>query len=744
VKTNVVPFTAVLGCFFVGIFAATLPALAQSNLALRVMAANITSGNLQSYEGPGIRIFQGLKPDIVAIQEFQYGGSSASNDLRTLVNSAFGTTYSFFVEPTGNIPNGIVSRYPIIAAGSWDDTEVNDRGFAWAQIDLPSTTNALFVISVHLLTSGSSVRNTEATNLKALIQANILATYPNAWIIVGGDCNTDARSEACINTFKTFLSDAPIPTDAESGGNEDTNAGRNKPYDYVLPSFSLTTFLTPSVVGSRTFPKGLVFDSRVYSPLSDVSPVQSGDSGVSGMQHMAVVKDFLIPVGALVTNPPAITTHPVSQTNSVGANVTLSVVATGTAPLAYQWRFFGTNLNGATATSYSLTNIQPTNAGDYTVVITNIAGSITSSIATLTITTGPVITNQPQSLSINVGDNATFDVGVTGAAPFGYQWRLSGTNLSGATTNPLSLANVQTTQAGDYSVVITNATGSITSTVATLTVNTTPSGTLTVLAGWDMSPVTNYGVSPMLATTNAANITVGGLTRGSGVGTSGTAAGRAWGGNGFDAPSPATAVSANDFATFSISAQAGYNVSFSAISKFDYRRSSTGPATGVLQYQIGAGAFTDITTLSYPAIGSGASLSAIDLSGIAALQNVTANTMVTFRIVNHGATSSGGTWYVYDTASSIAPDLVVQGIVSSITASNPPAIAPSLSNITLSGSQLQFLLTGTTSSNYIVQATTNLNGANWISLRTNPAPFLFIESNVIALPQRFYRGTVAP
>jgi endonuclease/exonuclease/phosphatase family metal-dependent hydrolase len=744
VKTKVVSFTAVLGCFFVCCLAITPRVQAQNNLALRVMAANTTSGTQQSYEAPGIRIFQGLKPDIVAIQEFQYGGSSASNDLRTLVNTAFGPSYSFFVEPTGNIPNGIVSRYPIIAAGSWDDTEVNDRGFAWAQIDLLSTTNALFVISVHLLTSGSSVRNTEATNLKALIQANILATHPNAWIIIGGDCNTDIRSEACINTFKTFLSDAPIPTDAESGGNEDTNASRNKPYDYVLPSFSLTNYLTPSVVGTRTFPKGLVFDSRVYSPLSDVSPVQSGDSGVSGMQHMAVVKDFLIPVGAPVTNPPAITTHPVSQTNSVGANVTHSVVATGTAPLAYQWRFFGTNLGGATATSYSLTNIQPTNAGDYTVVITNIAGSITSSIATLTITTSPVITNQPQNLSINVGDNATFTVGVTGAAPFDYQWRFFGTNLSGATTNPLALANVQTTQAGDYSVVITNATGSITSTVATLTVNTTPSGTLTVLAGWDMSTVTNYGVSPMLATTNAANITVGGLTRGSGIGTSGTAAARAWGGNGFDALSTATAVSANDFATFSISVQTGYKVSFSAISKFDYRRSSTGPATGVLQYQVGAGAFTDITPLSYPAIGSGASLSAIDLSGIAALQNVTANTMVTFRIVNHGATSSGGTWYVYDTASSVLPDLVVQGFVSSITASNPPAIAPSLSNITLSGSQLQFLLTGTTSSNYIVQATTNLNGANWIPLRTNPAPFLFVESNVFALPQRFYRGVLSP
>jgi endonuclease/exonuclease/phosphatase family metal-dependent hydrolase len=224
VKTKAAPF--VFSLLVVAVcFSLVTPTRAQSNLNLRVMAANTTSANNQSYEPEGIRIFQGLNPDIVAIQEFQYGGSSASNDLRTLVNIAFGTEFSFFVEPTGNIPNGIVSRYPIIAAGSWDDTQVNDRGFAWAQIDLPGT-NDLYVVSVHLLTANSTVRNTEATNLKALIQANFPS---NAWLIVGGDCNTDARSEACINTFKTFLSDSPIPTDAVSGGNEDTNAGRNKP-----------------------------------------------------------------------------------------------------------------------------------------------------------------------------------------------------------------------------------------------------------------------------------------------------------------------------------------------------------------------------------------------------------------------------------------------------------------------------------------------------------------------------------
>lgn len=500
VKIKVVPFAAVIGCFFVCCLAVAPRVQAQSNLNLRVMAANITSGNLQSYEGPGIRIFQGLKPDVVMVQEFQYNNSSASNDLRTLVDTAFGSSFNFFVEPTGNIPNGIISRYPIIAAGSWDDTQVSDRGFAWAQIDLPGT-NDLYVISVHLLTANSGVRNTEATNLKALIQANILASNPNAWLIIGGDCNTDSRSEACISTFKTFLSDTPVPLDGVSGADADkTNAGRSKPYDYVLPSFSLTNFLTAVVVGTHTFPSGLVFDSRVYPTLSDVTPVLSGDSGAVNMQHMAVIKDFVIPIGATTTNPPSITTQPLSQTNAFGGTAAFSVVATGAAPLAYQWRFFGTNISGATTASLTLTNLQPTNAGNYTVVITNAVGSITSAVATLTVNAAPAINGQPQSLSVNLGANAAFNVTAAGGTPLYYQWRFAGTDIANATNSTYTRLNVQAGDAGNYSVVVTNFAGSVTSAVATLTVNVTPAG---IIAQWNFNSTPADG-STTTGTTNAS------------------------------------------------------------------------------------------------------------------------------------------------------------------------------------------------------------------------------------------------
>jgi hypothetical protein len=87
---------------------------------------------------------------------------------------------------------------------------------------------------------------------------------------------------------------------------------------------------------------------------------------------------------------PTITLHPQSQTSSAGGDATFVVSASGTAPLSYQWRFNGTNVLNATGTSYTRTNIQPADAGSYFVVVTNIAGSVTSAVATLSIASDPI------------------------------------------------------------------------------------------------------------------------------------------------------------------------------------------------------------------------------------------------------------------------------------------------------------------------------------------------------------------
>ena len=241
---------------------------------------------------------------------------------------------------------------------------------------------------------------------------------------------------------------------------------------------------------------------------------------------------------------------------------------------------------------------------------------------------------------------------------------------------PANVTNITTVSGGDDMEPANNAASDLT------VINASAAGgNVVTLVGWDVSGLpggtTNYGPSPLSPTTNAPNLAFVGLTRGSGVGTTGTGAGRAWGGDAFTATNEAAAVTANEYATFTVTAQAGNRVSFASISKFDYRRSATGPANGMLQYQIGSGAFNDIASLSYPSnTSSGGSLSPINLTVISALQNVGPGTNVTFRIVNDGG-GSAGTWYVFDVANSPAPDLVVQGTVSP---TNTPDLVTSMTH----------------------------------------------------------------
>ncbi len=471
------------------------------------------------------------------------------------------------------------------------------------------------------------------------------------------------------------------------------------------------------------------------------------DTGISGLGWWVDSISISAPSCCVDVQSPTILTPPQSTSVPAASPANFFVTASGAAPLSYQWYFNSNILSGATATNYFIASVDATNLGAYFVIITNNYGSATSSVATLTFVTPPVITTNPASLTIVSGGTANFSVTATGSAPLAYQWQFNSTNIPGATTNSYSLPGVTTNNAGSYLVIVTNSAGAATSSPALLTITNTPPGAgfTGILAGWDMSGQTNFGVSPMSPTTNALNVSILGLTRGSGVTTNPTAAARAWGGNGFGSLTAAAAITANDFATFSITANAGYKVSFTNVSTFAYRRSGSGPPSGLLQFQIGGGAFTDITNVSYASTATtGATLGVIDLSSIAALQNVGPGTNVNFRLVNYGTNVTTGTWYLFDTAISSAPDFALSGSVTSLAPPAPPAIAPVITNAVYVGGQFQFDLTGTVGSNYIVLVSTNLADTNWNSIWTNPAPFTFMETNITDVPLRFYRGRVMP
>ena len=269
-----------------------------TGLVIRTMAANTTSGNAQSYEEPGTRIFQGLQPDIVMIQEFQVNNNTSAQILRSWVDTTFGADFSFFCENYTGIPNGVISRWPIVSSGSWDDTTIGDRGFAWARIDIPGDKN-LWVVSVHLKASSASAsqRQSQAQQLVTYIEANVPA---DDYLLIGGDCNTYSYTEACLGTLGEIV-DVSAPRPVDQAGDAGTNSGRYSPYDWVMAEPELDALEVPVTIGGLSFPSGLVFDSRVFSDLSLVSPVQLGDSGVYGMQHMAVVRSFQVETPAALT-----------------------------------------------------------------------------------------------------------------------------------------------------------------------------------------------------------------------------------------------------------------------------------------------------------------------------------------------------------------------------------------------------------------------------------------------------------
>ena len=175
-----------------------------------------------------------------------------------------------------------------------------------------------------------------------------------------------------------------------------------------------------------------------------------------------------------VLAPPDISVPPQSQTVIAGTTVQFSVTASGTAPLRYQWRFNDGDLIGQNDPTLTLNNIQAGQAGNYTVVITNIAGSVTSPVAVLVVNVPPTITSDPSNVTALDGEPATFTVSATGTAPLYYQWRKDSIDLPGANGPSYTILAVHAVDAGLYSVVVTNIAGTATSLSALLTVSSQP------------------------------------------------------------------------------------------------------------------------------------------------------------------------------------------------------------------------------------------------------------------------------
>jgi alpha-tubulin suppressor-like RCC1 family protein len=197
-----------------------------------------------------------------------------------------------------------------------------------------------------------------------------------------------------------------------------------------------------------------------------------------------------------VTIPlPAIETGPTNRAVLLGDTVNFTTSVSSPVPVTYQWFHNGVPLVGATGPQLTIVNFQSSDTGNYTVQVTNSAGTRTSNNALLAVAQPPVLVHQPQSLTVNVGATARFSVTVSSNAPFTYQWKKDGVDIMGANSANLNLYNVNVGHIATYTVVVSNIAGTVTSDGVTLTVQLPP-------------VITQQPVAAQVLPTKPANFTV--------------------------------------------------------------------------------------------------------------------------------------------------------------------------------------------------------------------------------------------
>lgn len=246
-----------------------------------------------------------------------------------------------------------------------------------------------------------------------------------------------------------------------------------QPHSISAPAGSSATFSVVASGSDLTY-QWFKDSAAISGATSAAYNIASVDSSFAGTYFVRItntsgsVDSNFATLTVAAATAPHITSQPTSRTVNAGASTTLSVTATGTAPLTYQWHKDNTALSGANSSTLTLSSVTSANAGGYYVVVTNGSGSTTSDTATVTVLTAPVITTQPSSVSANLNTPATFTVVATGDS-LTYQWYKGGVAISGATGSSYTVL-ATAANAASYKVKVTNGAGSVTSATATLTV----------------------------------------------------------------------------------------------------------------------------------------------------------------------------------------------------------------------------------------------------------------------------------
>jgi len=293
---------------------------------------------------------------------------------------------------------------------------------------------------------------------------------------------TNTAGTATTNAVTLTVNVAPSVTTQPA--NQTVNAGQTATFTAAASGSP-----SPTVQWQLSTNSGSTW-SNISGATSASYSITNVTAGQSGSKYRAVFTNSL---GSATTNSaqltvnvaPSITTQPANQTVNVGQTATFTAAASGSPTPTVQWQLSTnggsawSNISGATAASYSITNVTASQSGsEYRADFTNTAGSATTNAATLTVNVAPSITTQPTNQTVIVGQTATFTAAASGTPTPTVQWQLSTnsgstwTNISGATATSYSVPNTTTSQSGsEYRAVFTNSAGTATTNAATLTVN---------------------------------------------------------------------------------------------------------------------------------------------------------------------------------------------------------------------------------------------------------------------------------
>lgn len=395
--------------------------LIQDDETFSLMTANLTAGTnivdgTFAYDESAMRIIKRLRPDVLAIQEWKITNAS----YRAFVDEVLGPEYEFYLEPEGDanpIPNGVISRYPIVASNEWTDSYVGSRDHVHVRIDLPGPKD-LNLVSVHFKAGApdAATRLNEARELTNYIaNAGFSAGH---YLAIAGDLNITGRTETTFLVLTQIVTDAHQPADKNFDVN--SNLGRGSPYDHVLPNELLDDDHVELNFDGFAYTNGMIFDSRQFA--DHLLPALVEDSFTTNRTHLAVMKLFNLSTAAV---PPTVVTTIASATNATTATSGGNVTADGGATVTNRGVVWSTSANptvpgiqstngtGTGSFSSTLTNLTPGQTYFYRAFAQNSAGTGYGTEYSLTT---PCFTDAPAGLYASLTNDVNFTATWTAVA----------------------------------------------------------------------------------------------------------------------------------------------------------------------------------------------------------------------------------------------------------------------------------------------------------------------------------------